>query len=168
MYGDPLDYSPEIMALCFNCKYMDCVGAEGCRERRLIVLRLRHELGENVGGIEPGAVDLSREYTIAGVTMTGHAWVRERGMRRGTVLARLKNGYTLEEALEKKRIRTRTKRGYVYTVDGVRKTGAEWERALGLWQGYIARQVRESAGAKSGEDVIRELRRRSLNLDGDV
>ena len=162
MYGDPLDYMPEVMELCLNCRYADCFGQEGCSERQRLIRKIRAEIGAvNMDIVRP---DLKAEYTIDGVTLSGWEWIRRRGLKPSTVYMRMLKGMGFEEALRKQRIQHKTKRGFLYTVDGVTRTGADWEKLLGLSKSSLAKRAR-----KSREDAIEFIREKlSKHEDGKV
>lgn len=151
MYGDPMDNLPEVRELCLNCRYDDCFGQEGCAERQRLVADLRQKL---FGDREKTHIDFDANYTINGVTMTGHEWIRSMGKKKTTMYMRVKHGCTFEEALLMKRKPAKVVRGYVYTINGETKTGAEWERALGLRKQYITQRARKKGMKRI--DVLRE------------
>lgn len=152
MYGDPLDYWPEVMELCFNCKYADCVGEHGCEERLRMVRAIKQRLGEVKEG-DSAKPDLRKKYTIDGITLSGYDWIKVKGKKISTVYTRMLHGMQFFEALTVARVCTKTKKGFIYTVNGVTMTGAEWEIKLGLSKQAIARHVRKTG--ESGANFIK-------------
>ena len=150
MYGSYWDNKPEVMELCLNCRYEDCMSEAGCRERRELILRLAR--AEGVINGNDLRVEMSTEFTIDGETKTLWRWATESGMVPRTVAKRVSKGMDIREALSKKaEIGGARHMGQMYEACGIRMSATEWEKLTGVKASRLRRARR------AGEDYAKIL-----------
>lgn len=111
----------------------------GCSPEHILSLtKLRKEDAQ--GNRPRPATRTARLFTIEGVSKTAEEWAGERGLKLATVNFRLRQGLTIEEALQP--LHTTGRKPEVHTVDGVSKTLAEWAEHLGIKTPALHHRIR--------------------------
>ncbi len=150
-YGDYWDRTDEIRELCFNCKYPDCFGDDGCPERRAIVARMKEQ--------EQG--DKSRRLVGTQVEIDGDRrsladWCRIYGVKYQTAWQRIKKGMEPEEAIKGITSRGGARNyGQMIKIGDQKRGITEWLRMYRIDWKTVNRYTRKHGCSR--EEAVRAL-----------
>lgn len=152
-YGNAYDNLPEIRQMCLNCKYKDCVGHDGCKERQEIIMRIK--------GIEQEAsVTCHDIFEINGVKKTLREWCREKGVYPQTIEKRLRRGLPWPEVLDMPNGKG-VHNGQIIAIDGEKHAKYTWIALLHTTMPTV-QKIAKSHGTTI-EEAIAIIKRRREN-----
>lgn len=153
IHGVIWDNEPEMMELCLNCKYEDCIGDEGCRERMAIISKMRGEAAEAKG--KRGNYS-ERFVEMDGETRPLTEWCRIYGVKYRTVWQRIKKGWDAEKAIKENASKGGARNyGQMIRIGDEKKNITEWLREYHIGWKTINRYTRKNMCSRA--EAVRAL-----------
>ncbi|RCW27806.1 hypothetical protein DFR48_102292 [Ciceribacter lividus] len=140
--------NPDFIEVC-NLAGLD---PEATYEKAIAAIERHDARGDNSIPRKQGAP--LRIYTLNGVSKTIAEWSEQSGIPTTIIRNRLTNGWTLNDALNRK---VEPKRGVTYTVNGETRTLPEWAKALGVPTSTLT--ARLGSGRTPEEAFTRDFKR---------